>query len=75
MATESKARSSSDEAILRERERSNQAVFRLLASWCEPGEEQEQQEQQETLDELKCAARCGAVTLRPRRHHPRVPRM
>jgi hypothetical protein len=52
MATESKARSSSDEAILRERERSNRALLRLLASWCEPGEEEEQRE---TLDELKRA--------------------
>jgi hypothetical protein len=32
MSTESKARLSSDEAILKERERSNQAVLRLLAS-------------------------------------------
>jgi hypothetical protein len=50
MASESKARSSSDEAILRERERSNEAVLRLLASWCDPGEEQEQRE---TLEYLK----------------------
>lgn len=52
MSTESKARPSSDEAILLERERSNQAVFRLLANWCEPGEEHEQRE---TLEELKRA--------------------
>jgi hypothetical protein len=52
MATESKARSSSDEAILRERERSNQAVLRVLASRCESGEEKEQRE---TLDDLKRA--------------------
>jgi len=52
MASESKACTSSDEAILRERERSNQAVFRLLASWCEPSEEQEQQE---ILGDLKRA--------------------
>jgi hypothetical protein len=52
MSTESKARSSSDEAILCERERSNQAVLRLLANWCEPEEEQEQRE---ALDGLKRA--------------------
>ncbi len=52
MATESKARPSSDEAILEERERSDQAVLRLLASWCGPGEEQDQRE---ALDELKRA--------------------
>jgi hypothetical protein len=52
MSTESKARPSSDEAILEERERPNQAVLRLLANWSEPGEEQEQRE---ALDELKRA--------------------
>jgi hypothetical protein len=61
MSAESKARSSNDEAILRERERSNQAVLRLLASWCEPGEEQEQRE---TLDELKRALDEGRLSGR-----------
>ncbi len=61
MASESKARSSGDEAILRERERSNQAVLRLLANWCEPGEEQEQREAlgdlKRTLDEDRLSGR------------------
>jgi hypothetical protein len=49
MSTESKPRPTSDEAILQERERSNEAVFRMFARWSDPGEESEQRE---ALDEL-----------------------
>jgi hypothetical protein len=52
MATRSKLRPATDEAILQERERSNQAVFRLIESWCRPEDEPEQRE---TLAYLKRA--------------------
>lgn len=52
MSTGSRPLPASDEAILRERERADQAVLRMLASWCEPGE---QAEQRDALDELKRA--------------------
>jgi hypothetical protein len=52
MATRPTPRPSTDEAILQERERSNQAVLRLIESWCGPGEDEEQRE---TLAYLKRA--------------------
>jgi len=50
MATRSTLRPVTDEAILQERQRSNQAVLRLIEGWCRPEDEQEQRE---TLAYLK----------------------
>ncbi len=52
MAKKPTPRSSPDEAISQERERSNQAVLRLIESWCRPEDESEQRE---TLADLKRA--------------------
>jgi hypothetical protein len=52
MAKRPRSRSSTDEAILQERERSDQAVLALIESWCRPECEQELRE---TLAELKRA--------------------
>jgi hypothetical protein len=61
MATKSAATAQSDAAILRERERRDQAVLQLLQSWVDEGDEEEQRETlaylKQALDEDRSSSR------------------
>jgi hypothetical protein len=73
MATRSAATAQSDAAILRERQRRDQAVFQLLQSWVDDGDEEEQQESlaylKQALDEDRSSARQLFPTPSHDEHH------
>jgi type II secretory pathway pseudopilin PulG len=73
MATKSAATAQSDAAILREREQRDQAVFQLLQSWVDEGDEEEQRETlaylKQALDEDRSSARQLFPTPSHGEHH------
>jgi hypothetical protein len=69
MATKSAATAQSDAAILGERERRDQAVFQLLQSWVDDGDEEEQQESLAYLKQALDEDRSSAHQLFPTPSH------
>ena len=69
MATKSAATAQSDAAILRERERRDQAVFQLLQSWVDEGDEEEQQQSLAYLKQALDADRSSSRRLFPTPSH------